>query len=1087
MTTKFTRYLKQQLTLNRSWIIVRQIISRQMFLAVIASLFINIIFHCHLSAQHITKDSLGDAYFFHKNDFPSRGTPAWVGKGEDTQGITHDDNNWYISMNQSIWRIPLSVNLNQSDFTGQAGVLHVPLDSKLKAHYNHIGDIDHYNHKGIDYLLLPLTGDGDDRYTAKDSIDIYGIHHQIVTLVYKTPSAIAIYRASDLKYIAYDTFPNFKPNTHQKDAGWCAVTPSGKVVSSDDNTNKLNFYKIDWNNVVSKKKLKLTWGNSALLTLANGADKLHNMQGGEFTEMGDRLYVSCGILKCADWTPFGGGEKWPTDGLHVFDTLTWKEIQRSTNGTGCFNYSFTNDCDGDEPEGLTIWDLDSRRVYGASGQLHVILFNHAILNPFDDDVVSLKHYTSFKKPDDITVYATRVDGEPANDPIIAAFLNQKNPSPNCADITYIPHLSIFPPGKTPVTFTITDHATVKVQCTANVNVINKQDECLIATRIYACDKIVVDNYAATHSVPAPIFPCNGGSAKDVWFKITPPSPVFSVETYQVAGGLTDLDMQAFSGTCGHLQEIACDDSSGDDKHAKIIFQNLPNSNSIYIRITDHDGTHFGKFGIYARKIEIGANIFNATQFVSGDGPHVFDNPTLIGDVNGDGKADLIFLYRNTTLGTIVRTKISNGDGTYSPYEQTLGDGPSAFKNPTLIGDVNGDGKADLIFIYYNIVQGTVVRTKISNGNGTYTPYETVLGDGPQVFAHPALIGDVNGDGKADLVFVYYNTAVGTIVRTKISNGNGTYTPYETALGDGPHVFARPTIIADVNGDKKADLIFLYYDQTKGTIVRTKISNGDGTYKPYEQTLGDGPHVFTYPTLIGDVNGDGKADLVFIYYNTTNGTTVRTKLSNGDGTYSGYEATTGDGSGVFTYPTLTGDVNGDGKTDLIFVGQNWKSCGLNIRVKMSNGDGTWCQGWQGMPDGGDVHNYPTLTGDVNGDGRTDLVFTFSNDTSGLTIRTKIAQNYSLCTTGNSITNPQQQDDPIKIYPNPTTGIFSIATKIQGEIEVEILDMNGRQMRPKERFIGTRQFDLSSLPNGIYLVKIYYIRYGNMISKKILKMR
>jgi hypothetical protein len=41
---------------------------------------------------------------------------------------------------------------------------------------------------------------------------------------------------------------------------------------------------------------------------------------------------------------------------------------------------------------------------------------------------------------------------------------------------------------------------------------------------------------------------------------------------------------------------------------------------------------------------------------------------------------------------------------------------------------------------------------------------------------------------------------------------------------------------------------------------------------------------------------------------------------------------GDGSGVHRYPALTGDINDDKKTDLIFVGQGWDGPGLNVRVK-----------------------------------------------------------------------------------------------------------------------------------------------------------
>ena len=142
-----------------------------------------------------------------------------------------------------------------------------------------------------------------------------------------------------------------------------------------------------------------------------------------------------------------------------------------------------------------------------------------------------------------------------------------------------------------------------------------------------------------------------------------------------------------------------------------------------------------------------------------------------------------------------------------------------------------------------------------------------------------------------------------------------------------------------------------------------------------------PPVMPYPSLTGYVNNDSKIDLVLVDQNDFQtkkiGLYTRTKLSNGTGIWTSIPSWLGDGPGVHTYPTLTGDVNKDGMTDLIFVGQNWNGTGLNIRTKLSNGDGTWTSTAQVLGDGPGVHTYPTLTGDVNGDGMTDLIFVGQN--------------------------------------------------------------------------------------------------------------
>ncbi|MEH2001750.1 MAG: VCBS repeat-containing protein, partial [Nostoc sp.] len=119
-----------------------------------------------------------------------------------------------------------------------------------------------------------------------------------------------------------------------------------------------------------------------------------------------------------------------------------------------------------------------------------------------------------------------------------------------------------------------------------------------------------------------------------------------------------------------------------------------------------------------------------------------------------------------------------------------------------------------------------------------------------------------------------------------------------------------------------------------------------------------------------VNGDGLTDLIWNFTGDINRTYVG--LSNGNGTFAFLPAQDRPLSegGWNGFDTLTGDVNGDGLTDLI-----WNFTGDINRtyVGLSNGNGTFTflgaqdrseRGWNG---------FDTLTGDVNGDGLTDLIW------------------------------------------------------------------------------------------------------------------
>jgi len=103
-------------------------------------------------------------------------------------------------------------------------------------------------------------------------------------------------------------------------------------------------------------------------------------------------------------------------------------------------------------------------------------------------------------------------------------------------------------------------------------------------------------------------------------------------------------------------------------------------------------------------------------------------------------------------------------------------------------------------------------------------------------------------------------------------------------------------------------------------------------------------------------------------------------------------TDGDGPNIFNVEPLFDDFDGDGLNDVAFIGSSWFGCGLNIRVKKSNGDGTYCSTFQVAGDGAGVLTNLVRTGKFNNDNKADIVFTgqgWSGSNDGLHIRTKLS--------------------------------------------------------------------------------------------------
>lgn len=100
---------------------------------------------------------------------------------------------------------------------------------------------------------------------------------------------------------------------------------------------------------------------------------------------------------------------------------------------------------------------------------------------------------------------------------------------------------------------------------------------------------------ATSGVTAP--GCASYAGGDVWFKVVVPATgILSIDTN--SGGITDGGMAAYSGTCGALTLIECDDD--DSTNGLMSYLNLTGltpGNTIFIRVWEYGNDNPGSFGI----------------------------------------------------------------------------------------------------------------------------------------------------------------------------------------------------------------------------------------------------------------------------------------------------------------------------------------------------------------------------------------------------------------------------------------------------------------------------------------------------------
>src|ERR1700759_534365 len=158
---------------------------------------------------------------------------------------------------------------------------------------------------------------------------------------------------------------------------------------------------------------------------------------------------------------------------------------------------------------------------------------------------------------------------------------------------------------------------------------------------------------------------------------------------------------------------------------------------------------------------------------------------LVGDFNGDHRTDMALIGGSTWAS--IPVAFSGGDGTFDLTNAPISNFASLAATSgakALVGDFNGDGKADIVLI--GPPQWGSVPMAFSNGDGTFNvtnKSSSLVVWSNNNYSPTPLVGDFNGDGKADIAFLG-PAQWGGIVPVAFSNGDGTFsiTIYSNSIG-----------------------------------------------------------------------------------------------------------------------------------------------------------------------------------------------------------------------------------------------------------------------------------------------------------------
>ncbi|MEV0729359.1 DUF2961 domain-containing protein [Polymorphospora sp. NPDC050346] len=284
------------------------------------------------------------------------------------------------------------------------------------------------------------------------------------------------------------------------------------------------------------------------------------------------------------------------------------------------------------------------------------------------------------------------------------------------------------------------------------------------------------------------------------------------------------------------------------------------------------------------------------------------------DVDGDGRDDAVAFTRGTAADVFTARSTGQAFGPAAQWHDFF----AIDAEIPLTGDVDGDGRADIVTFTRGAAADVYVALSTGSGFGPGVKWHDFFAVGTEI---PA-VGDVNGDGRADIVT--FTRGAGADVYVALSTGSG-FGP-GVKWHDNFAVGTETPVVGDVDGDGRDDVVTF----TGGTAADVYVSLSDGNrFVQDGWKWHDNLAAGTALPALADVDGDGRDDVVTF----TRGAAADVYVARSTGSGFGAAARWHDTFAVGTEAPGVGDFDGDGRADVVTF---TRGTAADVYVSLSDG-------------------------------------------------------------------------------------------------------------------------------------------------------